>query len=116
MAELDELPTTDSGHVVKRHAMRWLEGLDEKSADELKGAVISKPADFSGSKYPTEISTVRITGAPDFVEAAGSRLKPLLDFENDTTRVEINLQRTEDRKTGELTDNYALYISIAERG
>lgn len=96
--------------------MRWLNGLEERSDTELKDTVIPKPADFSGSKYPTSISTVRITGAPEFAEAAGSFLKPLLDFEDDTTRVEVSLQRSEDRKTRELTDNYALYISVAERG
>jgi hypothetical protein len=37
-------------------------------------------------------------------------------MEDDKTRLEINLQRTEDGDTGELTDNYALYISVAERG
>lgn len=116
MTELDQLPTTDSGHVVKQQAMKWMEGLDEPSAEELKDAVIPKPSDFSGSKYPAEISTVRITGTPEFIEAAGALLKPLLDFEDDTTRVEVNLQRTEDRDTRELTDNYALYLSIAERG
>ncbi|WP_115864506.1 hypothetical protein [Halorussus litoreus] len=116
MTELSQLPTTESGHVVKRHSMQWLEGLTERSEKEFKAAVVPKPAEFSGSKYPTEISTVRITGGPEFIEAAGSLLKPLLDFENDTTRVEINLQQTEDRDTGNLTDNYALYISIAERG
>lgn len=78
--------------------------------------MIPKPSDFSGSKYPTEISTVRITGTPEFIEAAGSHLKLLLNFEDDTTRVEVNLQRAEDRDTGELTDSYALYLSIAERG
>lgn len=36
--------------------------------------------------------------------------------EDDATRLEINLQRTEDRDTGELTENYALYLSVAERG
>ena len=116
MTELEQLPTTDSGHVVKQHAMKWMEGVGEPSDEQLKDAVIPKPSEFSGSKYPTEISTIRITGAPEFVEAAGGLLKPLLDFEDDTTRVELNLQRTEDRDIGELTDNYALYISIAERG
>ena len=60
--------------------------------------------------------TIYATRAPEFIEAAGALLKPLLGFEDDTTRVEVNLQRTEDRDTGELTDNYALYLSIAERG
>lgn len=116
MPELTELPTTDSGHVVKQQAMDWLASLDEPSDQELRESVIPKPAAFTGSTYPTEISTVRITGAPEFIESAGSLLKPLLQFEDDSTRVEINLQRTEDRDTGELTDNYALYLSVAERG
>jgi hypothetical protein len=116
MTELNQLPTTDSGHVVKQQAMKWMEGLDEPSEEELKDTVVPKPSDFSGSKYPTEISTVRITGTPKFIEATGALLKPLLDFEDGNTRVEVNLQRTEDRDTGKLTDNYALYLSIAERG
>ncbi len=93
-----------------------MEGLEQPSEEELKDAVIPKPSDFAGSKYPTEISTVRITGTSEFIEAAGSLFKPLLDLEDENTRVEVNLQRTEDRDTGELTDNYALYLSIAERG
>jgi hypothetical protein len=96
--------------------MQWLENNQEPTRKELKDAVVPKPAGFTGSKYPTEISTVRITGESTFVETAGSLLKPLLELEDDTTRVEINLQRTEDRKTGALTNNFALYISIAERG
>lgn len=96
--------------------MQWLRELDERSEEELKDAVVPKPADFSGSTYPTEISSVRVTGEPEFVEAVASLLKPLLDFEDDTTRLEINLQRTEDRDSGELTENYALYLSVAERG
>lgn len=116
MTKLTSLPTTESGHIAKRHAMKWLDGIEEASADDLKESVVPKPTEFTGSKYPTEISTVRLTGGPEFVEAAGSLLKPLLDFEDDRTRVEINLQQTEDRETGELTDNFALYLSVAERG
>lgn len=116
MTNLPQLPTTDSGSVVKRHSTKWLENLNERSDEELKEAVIAKPNGFTGSTYPTEISNVRVTGSPDFIEAVASRLKPLLDFEDSSTRVEINLQQTEDRETGELTDNYALYLSVAERG
>ena len=96
--------------------MKWMEGLDEPSAEELKDAVIPKPSDFSGSKYPTEISTVRINRTPEFIEAAGAFLKPLLKFKNDTACVDINLQRTKDRDTQELTNDYALYLSIVEQG
>ncbi|WP_178915475.1 hypothetical protein [Natronomonas gomsonensis] len=116
MSQLEQLPTTDSGHVVKRHATEWLKGLDEATAKEIRDSVVAKPKDFSGSKYATEVSDIRITGAPEFVETIGSLFKPLLQLEGEETRLEINLQRTEDRDTGELTDNYALYLSVAERG
>jgi hypothetical protein len=116
VSQLEQLPTTDSGHVVKRHATDWLSGLDEATKQEIQESVVAKPKGFSGSKYPTEISDVRITGSPEFVEAVGSLLKPFIEFEGEETRLEINLQRTEDRSTGELTDNYALYLSVAERG
>lgn len=116
VSHLEQLSTTDSGQVVKRHAIEWLEDIDEATEEEIQKAVIPKPNDFSGSKYATEISDIRITGSPEFVEAVGSLFKPLLDFEDEETRIEINLQLTEDRNTGELTDNYALYLSVAERG
>lgn len=116
MSQLDQLPTTDSGHVVKRHALQWLDDIDEATEQKIRDTVVSKPKDFSGSKYATEISDIRVTGSPEFVEAVGSLFKPLLDFEDDETRLEINLQQTEDRDTGDLTDNYALYLSVAERG
>lgn len=116
MSQLDQLSTTDSGHVVKRHALEWLNGVNEASNHELRDSVVPKPNSFSGSKYPTEISDVRITGSAEFVEAAGSLFKPLLEFEGEDTRLELKLQKTENRDTGEMTDNYALYISVAERG
>lgn len=116
MTELESLPTTDSGHVKKKHAMQWLDGLDTPADQELVKSVIPKPNGFTGSKYPTEISEIRVTGTPEFIETVAGLLKPLQKLEDDTTRLELNLQRTEDRDTGELTGNYALYVSVAERG
>jgi hypothetical protein len=101
---------------VKRHAIDWLSGLDKASGQQIRESFVEKPKDFTGSKYATEVSGIRVTGSPEFVEAVGSLFKPLLDLEGDETRLEINLQRTEDRDTGELTENYALYLSVAERG
>lgn len=116
MAELPSLPTTDSGNVRKSRAMRWLNGLDEPTREELKDAVVPKPSDFSGSKFASEVSAIRVTGDAEFVETVAGLLKPLQDLENNQTRLELNLQQAEDRNTGELTDNYALYMSVAERG
>ncbi|KAB1190794.1 hypothetical protein GJR99_17270 [Haloferax sp. MBLA0078] len=96
--------------------MKWLDSLDEPTSTELKRAFVPKPSDFSGSTYPTSISNVRITGDPAFVETVAGLLKPIQDLEDGGTRVEINLQQTEDRDSGEQTGNYALYLSVAERG
>jgi hypothetical protein len=115
-ASLDELPTTDSGSVRKAQAMQWLSSLSEPTDTELQNAFLPKPAGFSGSTYPTSISNIRITGDPKFVETVAGLLKPIEDLEGGRTRIEINLQKTESRETGEMTGNYALYLSVAERG
>jgi DNA-directed RNA polymerase subunit M/transcription elongation factor TFIIS len=115
-ASLTNLSTTDSGSVRKQDAMEWLDSLDEPTDRELQNAFLAKPSDFSGSTYPTSISNIRITGDPKFVETIAGLLKPIQNLENSQTRVEMNLQKTEDRDTDELTGNYALYLSIAQRG
>lgn len=114
-AELSRLSTTDSGSVRKQDAIDWLNSLEPPSDKELKDAIVPKPYSHSGSTYPTSISNIRLTGDPQFIETVAALFQPLLDFEDNRTRVEINLQRTEDRDTGEVTGNYALYLSVAER-
>jgi hypothetical protein len=113
---IDDLPTTSSGCVRKQDTLRWLEDLETPSEDELIAAVTPQPTDHSGSKYATEISSIRITGAPDFVETVAALLQPLLAWESSATRLAVNLQETEDRDSGDLTGNYALYLSAAVRG
>lgn len=108
-ASLNELPTTDSGSVRKKDAMQWLNSLSEPTDTELQNAFLSKPTEFSGSTYPTSISNIRITGDPKFVETIAGLLKPIQDLEGGRTRVEINLQKTEDRDTDEMTGNYSLF-------
>lgn len=115
-ATLDTLQTTDSGSVRKSDAMRWLDSLSEPSDRQLQNAFLPKPTDFSGSTFPTSISNIRITGDAKFVETIAGLLKPIQELEDGRTRVEMNLQKTEDRDAGELTGNYALYLSVAERG
>jgi hypothetical protein len=96
--------------------MKWLDDLDEPTATEFKRAFIPKPTGFTGSTYPTSVSNIRITGDPAFIETIAGLLKPILDLEGSGTRIELNLQQTENRDTGDLTGNYALYLSVAERG
>jgi len=115
-ATLDELPTTDAGSVRKQRAMEWLSSLSEPTDAELRNAFLPKPSEFTGSTYPTSISNIRITGDAKFVETVAALLKPIQGLEGGNTRVEINLQQTENRETGETTGNYALYLSVAQRG
>lgn len=114
--ELEQLPTTGSGSVKKADAMEWLEDLDRPSASELRRATIEKPSDFTGSTFPTDISTVRLTGHAEFIETVAGLFSWIVEMEDYSRRVEINLKETEDKETGEQTGNYALYLSVAERG
>lgn len=114
-AKVTNLPTTESGSVRKQDAMKWLSSLEEPTDKEIREAFLAKPTGFSGSTYPISISNVRITGDPKFVETVAGLFKPIQDLEGVNTRVEINLQETEDRDSGEFTGNYALYLSVAEK-
>lgn len=112
---LESLPTTDSGAVRKAKALEWLRSLDPPSDDELLRSVTPKPKGFTGSTFAADVSTLRVTGDAEFLEAFAGLLEPFLELEGERTRLEVNLQRTGDRDSGELTDNYALYLSVAER-
>lgn len=114
-ASVEDLPTTSSGSIKKRDAMKWINSLSEPSDRELQNAFLPKPADFSGSTFPTSISNIRVTGDPKFVETVAGLLQPITELDHGNTRVQINLKETEDRETGETTGNYALYLSIAQR-
>lgn len=112
---LEGLKSTKSGHILKRDAVEWLQNLDRPTPRELKRAMLPKPAGFEGSTHETDISNIRFTGEARFIETIAGLLSPILDLENDETRVEINLKRTRIRDTAQYTGNYALYLSIAER-
>lgn len=112
---LESLPATDSGSVRKAKALEWLHGLEPPADEELRRSVTAKPKGFTGSTFASDVSNVRVTGDAEFVETFAGLLEPLLDLEGERTRLELNLQRTEDRDSGEFTGNYALYLSVAER-
>lgn len=114
--ELESLPTTKSGSIPKSEAMDWLKNRDRPSTAELKRATVEKPSDFEGSTYPEDVSNIRVTGNPQFIEIIAGLFNWIVDMEDYSRRVEINLKETEDRDTGEETGNYALYLSVAERG
>jgi hypothetical protein len=92
-----------------------MQNLGDSDEEALIGAVVPKPKEHTGSTFATPISTVRVTGTPEFITEMATLLKPLLVWESSATRVALNVQRIKDRETGELTDNYALYFSTAKR-
>jgi hypothetical protein len=112
--DLERFATTDSGSVKKRNATRWLDALEEPSPTELRRAVVPKPQGFSGRTYAADVSIVRVTGDAEFVETVAALFRPLLEMDEGRTRLEMDLQGTEDRETGEATGNYALYLGVAE--
>ncbi|ERG99022.1 MAG: hypothetical protein J07HQX50_00164 [Haloquadratum sp. J07HQX50] len=112
---LETLPTTQSGSVKKSDAMEWISELDRPSSAEMQQAIVEKPSDFSGSTFPADISTIRLTGDPQFIETVAGLFSWIVNMEDYSRRVEINLQETEDRDSGETTGNYALYLSVADR-
>lgn len=113
--ELEGLPSTKSGAIRKRDSVEWLRQLNRPSAVDLKASVLPKPVGFTGSTYETDISNFRVTGDARFIETVAALLQPLLDLENDETRLEISLKRTKVRDTSQYTGNYALYLSVADR-
>ena len=114
--DLEKLPSTKSGAVKKKNAVKWLQNCERPNSSELKRSMLPKPAGFEGSTFETDISNIRVTGDAQFIETIAGLLKPILDLENDETRVELNLQRTKIRDTKQYTGNYALYLSVTERG
>jgi hypothetical protein len=95
--------------------MEWISELDRPSSAEMQQAIVEKPSDFSGSTFPADISTIRLTGDPQFIETVAGLFSWIVNMEDYSRRVEINLQETEDRDSGETTGNYALYLSVADR-
>ncbi|MFD1641815.1 hypothetical protein [Halohasta litorea] len=114
--ELEKLPSTKSGAIRKKNAVKWLRNCERPNSSELKRSMLPKPAGFEGGTFETDISNIRVTGDAQFIETIAGLLKPILDLENDETRVELNLQRTKIRDTKRYTGNYALYLSVTERG
>jgi len=116
VSSLEGLKSTKSGHILKEDAVKWLNSLDRPNQVELKRSILPKPAGANGSSHETDTSNIRISGDARFIETFAGLLTFLLDFEDDETRVEIKLSRTKVRDTMQYTGNYALYLSVAERG
>ncbi len=72
-------------------------------------------------RYPHEGSTyaedgIRITGSKVFVDSVLSRLKDLLKFENDGTRLQAVYKKSMDRESGKTLTSYNCYVQVHARG
>ena len=113
---LEELPQTKSGCVRKSDALHWIRGLPDATEDDFVASIVPKPNTHKGSSFAEPISNIRVTGEPHFIAVMASLLKPMLVWENSATYMSVNLQETKDRESEEGTGNYALYLSVNQRG
>ncbi len=75
-----------------------------------------RPVQYSheGSTYAED--GIRITGSRKFVDSVLSRLKDLLKYECDETRLQVVYDRSSDRESGRLLSSWNCYLQIHQRG
>jgi len=72
------------------------------------------PYKHRGSTYAED--GIRITGSQPFIDSVLSRLTDLLDYEDDSTRLQVVYKQSVDKDTGIPLDSYNCYIQVHERG
>ena len=72
------------------------------------------PYKHEGSTYDQD--GIRITGSRAWIDSVLSRLKPLLEFEGDETRLQLVYQQSTDRKDGRQLDAWNCYVQVHQRG
>jgi len=75
-----------------------------------------KPVRYTheGSTYAED--GVRITGSRAFVDSVLSRLKDLLKFEGEETRLQVVYKKSTDRESGKMLTSYNCYVQVHQRG
>ena len=67
-----------------------------------------------GSTYAED--GIRLTGSRAFIDSVLSRVKDLLDHENEETRLHVVYQRSADRESGKQLNAWNCYIQVHQRG
>ncbi len=80
------------------------------------GELLPRPVRYAheGSTYAED--GIRITGSRAFVDSVLSRLKDLLAYESDETRLQTVYKRSTDRKSGKVLSSYNCYVQVHARG
>jgi hypothetical protein len=75
-----------------------------------------KPVRYTheGSTYAED--GVRITGSKAFVDSVLSRLKDLLPYEGEETRLQVVYKKSTDRESGKTLTSYNCYVQVQQRG
>ena len=75
-----------------------------------------KPVRYTheGSTYAED--GVRITGSKAFVDSVLSRLKDLLAYEGEETRLQVVYKKSTDRESGKTLTSYNCYVQVHQRG
>jgi len=75
-----------------------------------------KPVRYTheGSTYAED--GIRITGSKAFVDSVLSRLKDLLKYESDETRLQVVYKKSTDRESGKTLTSYNCYVQVHARG
>jgi hypothetical protein len=75
-----------------------------------------KPVRYTheGSTYAED--GIRITGRKAFVDSVLSRLKDLLQFESEETRLQVVYKKSTDRESGKTLTSYNCYVQVHARG
>jgi len=75
-----------------------------------------KPVRYTheGSTYGED--GIRITGSKAFVDSVLSRLKDLLVYEGEETRLQVVYKKSTDRESGRTLTSYNCYVQVHARG
>jgi hypothetical protein len=72
------------------------------------------PYTHEGTTYAED--GIRLTGSRVFVDSVLSRLKDLLLFENEDTRLQVVYKRSADRESGKELKSWNCYLQVHQRG
>lgn len=78
------------------------------------GQIRAVPPDYKGSSM--KFDGLRITGSPQFIDYVLSRLKDILAYESEQTRLQLIYKQQIDNKTKQPVPNsYVLYMQVMDR-
>ena len=94
----------------KKDFIEMVDNLNEK----LPLDITPIPYFYQGSTFCMD--NIRLTGSEKFIISVLSRIKDIVDFENEETRLCPIYAETKDKITRELTGSYNCYLQVRERG